>query len=148
MPPRCSRVCVFQTSDFMFLNQKSKMSYNKPILRSFSHLVQPPLVLSLPTTIFQPLIHSGPRVAFYSTDVSLKTPPIIPLPLTHTPVLLNEILKYLQIKPNALYIDATFGEGGYTQAILDSNDSCRVIALDQDWFAVKRGRDKLLERYK
>ena len=38
----------------------------------------------------------------------------------HIPVLLQEVLQSLQIKPNGVYVDGTFGAGGYTQAILDT----------------------------
>lgn len=48
----------------------------------------------------------------------------------HTPVLLKEIIKTLDIKKDGLYVDATFGEGGYSQAILDKGG--KVLALDLD----------------
>ena len=37
----------------------------------------------------------------------------------HTPVLLKEVIETLNIKKNGLYVDATFGEGGYSKAILE-----------------------------
>ena len=49
----------------------------------------------------------------------------------HIPVMLNEMLQYLQPKSGELYVDATFGNGGYTKAILESAP-CKVIALDRD----------------
>jgi 16S rRNA (cytosine1402-N4)-methyltransferase len=49
----------------------------------------------------------------------------------HIPVLLNEVINALNIKSDGVYIDCTFGAGGYTKAILNNND-CRVIAIDQD----------------
>ena len=49
----------------------------------------------------------------------------------HTPVMLKEVLENLKPHNNGVYIDCTFGAGGYTQAILDSSD-CVVIACDQD----------------
>jgi 16S rRNA (cytosine1402-N4)-methyltransferase len=51
--------------------------------------------------------------------------------LDHIPVMRDDMLKYLAPRDGATYIDATFGAGGYTKAILDSAD-CRVIAIDQD----------------
>lgn len=51
--------------------------------------------------------------------------------MSHIPVLLNEMIEALQIKPQGVYIDATYGGGGYTHKILDSVD-CRVIGLDRD----------------
>lgn len=49
----------------------------------------------------------------------------------HKPVLLQEMLQYLAPQEGKLYIDATFGAGGYTKAILQSAD-CNVIAFDRD----------------
>lgn len=49
----------------------------------------------------------------------------------HIPVMLNEVLKYLEPKNGEVYVDATFGNGGYSEAILKAAD-CRVIAVDRD----------------
>lgn len=49
----------------------------------------------------------------------------------HIPVLLNEMLTALSPQENGVYVDATFGAGGYTKAILNSTN-CKVIALDRD----------------
>ena len=51
--------------------------------------------------------------------------------LPHRSVLLNEVVEYLSIKDGGRYLDCTFGAGGYTRAILSSNN-CYVTALDQD----------------
>lgn len=48
----------------------------------------------------------------------------------HTPVLLKQVLEGLQIKEGGRYIDATLGQGGHTQAILELGGS--VLAIDQD----------------
>ena len=45
--------------------------------------------------------------------------------------MLSEVLQYLQPKSGEIYVDATFGNGGYTQAILEAAP-CKVIALDRD----------------
>lgn len=58
----------------------------------------------------------------------------------HTPVLLIPVLQHLQPKDSATYIDATFGAGGYTRAILDSAN-CNVLATDRDPGAVAGGAD-------
>lgn len=51
----------------------------------------------------------------------------------HVSVLLNESIDALVIDPSGTYIDATFGRGGHTRALLDKLASDgRVIALDQD----------------
>ena len=49
----------------------------------------------------------------------------------HIPVMLSEVLQYLQPKAGEIYVDATFGNGGYTEAILEAA-ACKVIALDRD----------------
>ncbi|GAB4141242.1 MAG: 16S rRNA (cytosine(1402)-N(4))-methyltransferase RsmH [Bacteroidia bacterium] len=55
----------------------------------------------------------------------------------HKPVLLNECLEGLSIRPEGTYVDVTFGGGGHTRAILERlNEKGRVIAFDQDKDAV------------
>ena len=49
----------------------------------------------------------------------------------HFPVMLPEVLSALEPKDGGVYVDATFGNGGYTEAILRSAN-CKVIALDRD----------------
>lgn len=56
----------------------------------------------------------------------------------HIPVLLTEIMK---IMPKVgLVVDATFGDGGYTHAILEQT-KCRVLALDQDPTVLPRAEE-------
>ena len=64
--------------------------------------------------------------------------------LPHQPVMLDEVLASLQPKDNALYIDATFGRGGYTRAILNSAD-CNVMAIDRDPDAIAAGQSLVNE---
>ena len=51
----------------------------------------------------------------------------------HTPVLLNETIEGLDIKPGGVYVDCTFGGGGHSLAILEklNEDGC-LVAFDQD----------------
>lgn len=49
----------------------------------------------------------------------------------HIPVMLQEVLTALKPQKGEVYVDATFGNGGYTKAILEIVD-CKVIALDRD----------------
>lgn len=59
----------------------------------------------------------------------------------HQPVLLDEVLEALNIIPGGVYLDATFGRGGHTKAILDRLDSDGwVLAFDQDTEAIDHGR--------
>ena len=51
----------------------------------------------------------------------------------HNPVLLQESIQGLAIKPNGVYVDATFGGGGHARAIIDRLDSTgKLIAFDTD----------------
>lgn len=49
----------------------------------------------------------------------------------HIPVMLTEVLENLKPQKGEVYVDATFGNGGYSKAILESA-ACKVIALDRD----------------
>lgn len=61
----------------------------------------------------------------------------------HQPVLLTESIEGLNIKPDGVYIDATFGGGGHSREILKHLKKGRLIAFDQDSDAVKNAlKDK------
>lgn len=49
----------------------------------------------------------------------------------HYPVMLDEVLKHLSPKDGEVYVDGTFGAGGYSKAFLESAN-CTVIAIDRD----------------
>ncbi len=55
----------------------------------------------------------------------------------HYPVMLPEVLAALSPKDGEVYVDGTFGAGGYTRAILDAAE-CKVYAIDRDPSAVSR----------
>lgn len=60
----------------------------------------------------------------------------------HKPVLLEACLEGLALKESGTYVDATFGGGGHTKAILDLlGDKGKVIAFDQDADAVENTWD-------
>jgi 16S rRNA (cytosine1402-N4)-methyltransferase len=51
----------------------------------------------------------------------------------HIPVLYNEVLEGLNIKPDGIYVDATFGGGGHSRGILKKlNSNGKLVAFDQD----------------
>ena len=68
----------------------------------------------------------------------------------HIPVLLKESINVLNILPNGVYVDATFGGGGHTKEILNHlNSSGKVIAFDQDADAIENQiEDKRLKLIK
>jgi len=49
----------------------------------------------------------------------------------HIPVLLDEVIAALAPRDGGLYVDGTFGAGGYSRALLEAAD-CRVVAIDRD----------------
>jgi 16S rRNA (cytosine1402-N4)-methyltransferase len=59
----------------------------------------------------------------------------------HTPVLRDEVLASLSIRPGGCYCDGTFGRGGHTAAILGAlGPSGRVVAIDRDPDAIRAGQ--------
>ena len=58
----------------------------------------------------------------------------------HQPVMLDEVVSTLAPRDGGHYIDATFGNGGYSRAILQSAD-CHLMAIDQDPDAIARGQN-------
>lgn len=62
----------------------------------------------------------------------------------HIPVMLDEVLQTLQPRDGAVYVDGTFGAGGYTRAILEAAD-CTVYAIDRDPAAFERAEKMAAE---
>ena len=58
----------------------------------------------------------------------------------HVPVMVDAVIEVLAPIDGALYIDGTFGAGGYSRALLAAAD-CRVVAIDRDPEAVRRGHE-------
>ena len=58
----------------------------------------------------------------------------------HIPVLGQEVLAWLEPRDGGIYVDATFGAGGYSRAILDISNT-RVIGIDRDRTAISGGFD-------
>ena len=76
-----------------------------------------------------------------------KTKKISSLKPAHKPVLMNEVLEYLNVQPKKTYLDVTFGAGGHTRAILEQNKTCRVIAMDWDANALETFGQPLKEEF-
>ncbi|RLC81231.1 MAG: 16S rRNA (cytosine(1402)-N(4))-methyltransferase [Chloroflexi bacterium] len=64
--------------------------------------------------------------------------------MPHIPVLLNEVIEGLTVKPGGLYIDATVGAGGHAEAILEASspNGC-LLGIDADEEAVRLASEKL-----
>jgi 16S rRNA (cytosine1402-N4)-methyltransferase len=65
--------------------------------------------------------------------------------IEHLPVLLSEVISALEPKDGGIYVDGTFGGGGYTGRLLDEAQ-CTVWAIDRDPQALERGQ-ALVEKF-
>ncbi len=63
----------------------------------------------------------------------------------HVPVLLDECIEGLNIKPDGIYVDGTLGMGGHSQQILRRLEGGRLIGIDRDASAVARAGERLRE---
>ncbi len=64
----------------------------------------------------------------------------------HIPVLLNECIEGLDIKPDGIYMDGTLGGGGHSEQILSRLTTGKLIAFDKDYNAIEASK-KRLERF-
>jgi 16S rRNA (cytosine1402-N4)-methyltransferase len=67
--------------------------------------------------------------------------------ILHKSVLVKELIEYLAPQPGGLYVDATCGTGGHTQAILESQPDCKVIAIDWDKSVLESTSEKLINKF-
>ena len=58
----------------------------------------------------------------------------------HVPVLVHRAIEWLNVRDSGLYVDATFGAGGFSRAIL-ATPGAQVIGVDRDQGAIARGAD-------
>ena len=63
-----------------------------------------------------------------------------PLPGIHVPVMPTEMLDTLRVRDGGVYLDGTFGGGGYARRILESAN-CTLWAIDRDPEAIARGAE-------
>ena len=63
--------------------------------------------------------------------------------MEHRPVLLDEALEALAIRPEGIYLDGTFGRGGHSAAILQClNENGRLLAVDKDPQAIEVAKQR------
>jgi 16S rRNA (cytosine1402-N4)-methyltransferase len=60
----------------------------------------------------------------------------------HIPVMLGEVLSALEPQDGSIYVDGTFGAGGYSKGLLEAAD-CQVYAIDRDPDAIRNGKSLL-----
>ncbi len=62
----------------------------------------------------------------------------------HIPVLLKDVIEYLDCRPNKIYVDCTVGEGGHAEAILNkTSPKGRLIGIERDADALKVAEERL-----
>lgn len=66
-------------------------------------------------------------------------------PTRHVPVLLEEVLDALEPQRGGVFLDGTFGAGGYTRALLSASPDVRVVAVDRDPDAIAGGQALVAE---
>jgi 16S rRNA (cytosine1402-N4)-methyltransferase len=67
--------------------------------------------------------------------------------MQHKSVLLDEVLEGLAIQPNGIYVDATFGRGGHSRAILEWLDrGGRLFAMDRDLEAITAAQEDMFSK--
>ena len=62
---------------------------------------------------------------------------------THAPVLLNECIEGLDIKPDGIYVDGTLGRAGHSSEIIKRLEGGRLIGIDRDMTAIVEASEKL-----
>ena len=64
----------------------------------------------------------------------------------HLPVLPDEVLHFLSLRPGPLVVDGTVGLGGHAEQVLDADDAAELIGIDRDTAALDRAGHRL-ERF-
>ena len=63
----------------------------------------------------------------------------------HIPVLLNETIEGLNVKPDGIYVDLTLGRGGHSKEVLKRLTTGRLISFDKDETAILESNENLAE---
>ena len=66
----------------------------------------------------------------------------------HKPIMINEIIRILNIKKNGIYIDATFGYGGYSKALLNCSIKINLFIIDSDPKSIKHAIQSFFKKNK
>jgi len=66
--------------------------------------------------------------------------------LIHVPVMLKEVINFLNIKPEGIYVDCTLGRAGHSKAILENLTTGKLYAFDLDEIAINESK-VLLRKY-
>ena len=94
------------------------------------------------------MIFAPPAMTTMHACASVSGGAICPPPAIHKPVLLDKVLKAFTPHDGGVYVDGTFGAGGYSAAILEAAD-CTVWGIDRDPYAITTGtamKDKFGDR--
>lgn len=62
---------------------------------------------------------------------------------THIPVMLAEVLDTFQIMKKGFFLDATLGDGGHAESLLQNHEQIQLIGFDRDLQAVRRAEQRL-----
>ena len=62
---------------------------------------------------------------------------------THRPVLLDECIEGLNIKPDGVYVDGTLGRAGHSREIAKRLTTGRLYCIDRDMAAIEAARERL-----
>jgi len=63
----------------------------------------------------------------------------------HIPIMLDEVIENLDIKPDGIYVDLTVGGAGHSTEILKRIKNGKLICVDQDEEALSVAKDRLLK---
>jgi 16S rRNA (cytosine1402-N4)-methyltransferase len=66
-------------------------------------------------------------------------------PAYHPPVLLKEVVEYLQPRPGGVYVDATCGTAGHVVALLEACPQARIVGIERDPILAVQARRRVLE---
>lgn len=76
-------------------------------------------------------------------DYSGFDPPAQPATPSHTSVLREEVVRFVEPRDGGTYVDVTLGAGGHTEALLEAAPGARVLGLDRDRAALERAASRL-----